>query len=123
IVVYLRTGRCPATPPREPSISREDQDAFSFRSHQRALAAIDAGRFKDEIISVRARLVGVPDGAFAVDEGPRRDTSIEALAKLRPAFHAAGTVTAGNSSQTSDGASAVVITSAERARQRGLTPM
>src|SRR6266550_4678755 len=121
--VYLSTGLVAENHARESSISREDQDAFSFRSHQRALAAIDAGRFTDEIIPVTARLVGVPDGAFAVDEGPRRDTSIEALAKLRPAFHAAGTVTAGNSSQTSDGASAVVITSADRARERGLTPM
>src|SRR5437868_764799 len=88
--VYLSTGLVAENHARESSISREDQDAFSFRSHQRALAAIDAGRFKDEIISVRARLVGVPDGAFAVDEGPRRDTSIEALAKLPPAFHAPG---------------------------------
>jgi acetyl-CoA acyltransferase len=121
--VYLSTGLVAENHARESSISREDQDAFSFRSHQRALAAIDAGRFTDEIIPVTARLVGVPDSAFAVDEGPRRDTSIDALARLRPAFHAAGTVTAGNSSQTSDGAAAVVITSAERARGRGLTPM
>src|SRR5207253_4655401 len=121
--VYLSTGLVAENHARESSISREEQDAFSFRSHQRALAAIDAGRFTDEIIPVTARLVGVPDGAFSVDEGPRRDTSIAALAKLRPAFHAAGTVTAGNSSQTSDGASAVVITSADRARERRLTPM
>ena len=121
--VYLTTGLVAENHARESSISRADQDAFALRSHQRALAAIDAGRFVDEIIPVTAKLVGVPDSAFAVDEGPRRDTSIDALAKLRPAFHAAGTVTAGNSSQTSDGASAVVVTSAERARERGLTPM
>src|SRR5207249_2909863 len=104
----------------------------ALRSHQRAIAAIDGGRFTDEIVAVTAKLVSTADGSgkpavreisFAVDEGPRRDTSIEALAKLRAAFHARGTVTAGNSSQTSDGASAVIVTSAERARERGLTPM
>jgi len=121
--VYLSTGLVAENHARESSISREQQDAFALRSHQRALAAIDAGRFKDEIIPVTAKLVGVPDSAFAVDEGPRRDTSMEALAKLRAAFHATGSVTAGNSSQTSDGAAAVVLTSAERARERGLTPM
>jgi acetyl-CoA acyltransferase len=121
--VYLSTGLVAENHARESSISREQQDSFAFRSHQRALAAIEGGRFKDEIIPVTARLVGVPDSAFAVDEGPRRDTSMEALAKLRPAFHASGTVTAGNSSQTSDGAAAVVLTSAERAREGGLTPM
>src|SRR2546423_420468 len=121
--VYLSTGLVAENHARESSISRADQDAFALRSHQRALAAIDAGRFADEIIPVTAKLVGAPDTAFATDEGPRRDTSPEALAKLRPAFHAAGSVTAGNSSQTSDGASAVVVTSADRARERGLTPM
>jgi acetyl-CoA acyltransferase len=121
--VYLSTGLVAENHARESSISREQQDAFALRSHQRALAAIDAGRFKDEIIPVTARLVGVPDSTFAVDEGPRRDTSIEALGKLRAAFHANGTVTAGNSSQTSDGAAAVVLTTAERARESGLTPM
>src|SRR5215831_13630085 len=121
--VYLSTGLVAENHARESSISRDAQDAFALRSHQRALTAIDSGKFKDEIIPVTARLVGVPDTSFAVDEGPRRDTSLEALAKLRPAFHVAGTVTAGNSSQTSDGASAVVVTSAERARERGLTPM
>src|SRR3954471_24543396 len=121
--VYLSTGLVAENHARESSISRADQDAFALRSHQRALAAIDAGRFADEIIPVTAKLAGIPDSAFAIDEGPRRDTSPEALAKLRPAFHAAGTVTAGNSSQTSDGASAVVVTSAEHARERGLKPM
>ena len=121
--VYLTTGLVAENHARESSISRADQDAFSLRSHQRALAAIDAGRFTDEIIPVTARLVGVPDTSFAVDEGPRRDTSLEALGKLRAAFHATGSVTAGNSSQTSDGASAVVVTSAEHAKERGLAPM
>jgi acetyl-CoA acyltransferase len=130
--VYLSTGLVAENHARESSISREDQDAFALRSHQRAIAAIDAGRFVDEIVPVTARLVTPFEGTgkppvrevpFAVDEGPRRDTSAEALGKLRAAFHAKGTVTAGNSSQTSDGASAVVITSAQHARERGLTPM
>ena len=121
--VYLTTGLVAENHARESSISREDQDAFALGSHQRALAAIDAGRFTDEVIPITARLVGVPDAPFAIDEGPRRDTSLEALAKLRPAFHVKGTVTAGNSSQTSDGAAAVVVTSAERARERGLAPL
>jgi acetyl-CoA acyltransferase len=130
--VYLSTGLVAENHARESSISRAEQDAFALRSHQRALAAIDAGRFVDEIIAVTAKLVVAANGngkpseratTFAVDEGPRRDTSLEALATLRAAFHTAGTVTAGNSSQTSDGASAVVVTSAERARERGLTPI
>jgi acetyl-CoA acyltransferase len=121
--VYLSTGLVAENHARESSISRADQDAFALRSHQRALAAIDAGKFAGEIIPVTAKLVGAPDTSFTIDEGPRRDTSLEALGKLRPAFHASGTVTAGNSSQTSDGASAVVVTSADRARERGLTPM
>jgi acetyl-CoA acyltransferase len=121
--VYLTTGLVAENHARESSISRADQDAFSLRSHQRALAAIDAGRFADEIIPVTAKLVGAADASFAVDEGPRRDTSLDALGTLRPAFHITGTVTAGNSSQTSDGASAVVVTSADRARQLGLTPL
>ena len=125
--VYLSTGLVAENHARESKISRDDQDAFALRSHQRALAAIDAGRFAGEIVPVPARVV---DGSarsvassFAVDEGPRRDTSAAALAKLRPAFHVAGTVTAGNSSQTSDGASAVVVTSADIARERGLSPL
>ena len=141
--VYLSTGLVAENHARESGISREAQDAFALRSHQRALAAIDEGRFAEEIVPVTARLVNggtrglTPVGGsasqkgsdpvttvlFSVDEGPRRDTSAEALAKLRPAFHVAGTVTAGNSSQTSDGAAAVIVTSAERARAAGLTPM
>src|SRR5258708_3756805 len=85
--LYLNTGLVAETHARESAISRADQDAFAFRSHQRALAAIDAGRFADEIIPVTARLVGAPDTSFKIDEGPRRDTSLEALGKLRAAFH------------------------------------
>jgi acetyl-CoA acyltransferase len=112
--VYLSTGLVAENHAREAVVSREEQDAFAFRSHQRAVAAIDGRRFDDELITL-------PE--LRVDEGPRRDTSMEALAKLRPAFHIKGTVTAGNSSQTSDGASAVVVMSAGRARALGLEPL
>jgi acetyl-CoA acyltransferase len=126
--VYLSTGLVAENHAREAQISREEQDAFAYRSHQRALAAIDAGRFADEIIPVTARLVdpAKPRAAevpFTIDEGPRRDTSPDALARLRPAFNAKGTVTAGNSSQTSDGAAAVIVTSGEIAKERGLQPL
>jgi len=112
--VYLTTGLVAENHARDHGISRDEQDAFAFRSHQRALAALDAGRFLDETIAV--------DG-LASDEGPRRDTSIEALSKLRPAFHIKGTVTAGNSSQTSDGAAAVLVTSEQFAREHQLKPL
>jgi acetyl-CoA acyltransferase len=112
--VYLSTGLVAENHAREASVSREEQDTFALRSHQRAVAAIDAGRFKDETVAL-------PE--LGTDEGPRRDTSLEALAKLRPAFHVKGTVTAGNSSQTSDGASAVVVLSGERAQALGLEPL
>jgi acetyl-CoA acyltransferase len=109
------------------SISREEQDAFALRSHQRALSAIESGRFADEIVPVTAKVARgtgpVETVTFAVDEGPRKDTSAEALAKLRPAFHVKGSVTAGNSSQTSDGAAAVIVMSAAAAKERNLTPM
>jgi acetyl-CoA acyltransferase len=129
--VYLSTGLVAENHARDYSISREEQDAFALRSHQRAVAAIEAGRFTDEITPLTFDVAlpqnGGPAGlrgvTFAQDEGPRRDTSPEALAKLRPAFHAAGTVTAGNSSQTSDGASAVVLMSAAAAKERGLQPL
>ncbi len=124
--VYLSTGLVAENHARESGISREEQDAFALRSHQRAIAAIDSGRFAEEIVPVAARLAdgtGWREQTVAVDEGPRRDTSAAALAALRPAFHANGTVTAGNSSQTSDGAAAVVVTSAERAKARGLAPL
>ena len=130
--VYLSTGLVAENHAREGGISREEQDAFALRSHQRALAAIDAGRFTDEITPLTFRVTAPAQGnvaretrelSFAVDEGPRRDTSPEALAKLRPAFHATGTVTAGNSSQTSDGAAAVLVVSGELAKARGLKPL
>jgi acetyl-CoA acyltransferase len=130
--VYLSTGLVAENHARETGISREAQDAFALRSHQRAIAAIDGGRFAEEIVPVTAAVVEGESGdrrpvtreqPFAVDEGPRRDTSAAALGKLRPAFHQQGTVTAGNSSQTSDGASAVLVMSAELARDRGLAPL
>ena len=130
--VYLSTGLVAENHAREAKASREEQDAFALRSHARAIAAIDAGRFRDEIVPVDVSLLD-PGGngaapktrrlVFAVDEGPRRDTSAEALGKLKPAFHVAGTVTAGNSSQTSDGAAAVIVMSAHRAKDLGLTPL
>jgi acetyl-CoA acyltransferase len=123
--VYLSTGLVAENHARESSISREEQDAFALRSHQRALAAIEAGRFKDEVVPLTFKVVNgtIQDMTFAQDEGPRRDTSLEALAKLRPAFHANGTVTAGNSSQTSDGAAAVIVTSGDFAKEHGLAPL
>ena len=117
---------------RHYGVSREDQDAFSLLSHQKALAAQAAGRFGDEIVAVTVNSA-VPNGrpgkptlaesVVSADEGPRSDTSLAALGKLKPAFHAQGSVTAGNSSQTSDGAAAVVVMSAQRAEELGLTPL
>ncbi|MFN2158924.1 MAG: thiolase family protein [Anaerolineales bacterium] len=111
-------------------ISRADQDAFSLRSHQRAVEAVDSGRFDPELVPVQVELVEAgPEGKtskkFEVkrDEGPRRDTSLEALASLKPAFKEGGTVTAGNSSQMSDGAAAVVIMSRAKADELGLDPL
>jgi acetyl-CoA acyltransferase len=130
--VYLTTGLVAENHARESHISRDEQDAFALRSHQRAVSAIDAGRFADEItpltfrVSVQTNGPGthqIRDVTFNQDEGPRRDTSADALAKLRPVFHAAGSVTAGNSSQTSDGAAAVLVTSAAFAKERGLQPL
>jgi len=130
--VYLSTGLVAENHARESRISREEQDAFALRSHQRAIAAIEAGRFRDEIAPLTFKVTVPANGSgrhdtktvtFLQDEGPRRDTSPEALAKLRPAFHAAGSVTAGNSSQMSDGAAAVLVTSAALAKERGLTPL
>jgi acetyl-CoA acyltransferase len=117
---------------RHYNVSREDQDAFALESHNKALAAQAAGRFKDELIQVKVTTAvpgakaGKPvtsETLFSADEGPRADTTLEALAKLKPAFHAQGTVTAGNSSQTSDGAAAVVLMDAERAKELGLRPL
>ncbi len=129
--IYLTTGLVAENHAREHAIGRDEQDAFALRSHQRAVAAIDAGRFADEIVPLAFRMatpgsngnVELTEVRVDVDEGPRRDTSLAALAKLRPAFHATGTVTAGNSSQTSDGAAAVLVMSARLAKERGLTPL
>src|SRR4051812_37696882 len=158
--VYLTTGLVAENHVRDYGITREEQDAFALRSHQRALAALDSGRFRDEIAGVGIRPVSAdpaaaaekgvrpnstepaaaialratprngkgsdpfaPLAAFSEDEGPRRDTTLEALAKLRPAFHAQGTVTAGNSSQMSDGAAATIVVSGEFLKERGLTPL
>ena len=96
---------------RELGISREDQDHWALRSHERAVKAIDEGKFRDEI---------VPVGEFAVDDGPRRDTSYEKLSRLPPVFDPEGTTTAGNAPGVNDGAGALVVTSEEFARQRGL---
>ena len=116
---YIPMGMTAENLAREYMVSREDQDAFALRSHQRAIAAIDNGTFAREIVPVL-----LPDGTvMATDEGPRRDTSLERLAALEPAFVAGGTVTAGNSSPLNDGASAVVLLSAERARALGITPL
>ena len=117
---------------RRYGVSREDQDAFALASHKKALAAQSAGRFAEELIpvtvtnSVPGGMAGKPvvtEKVFAADEGPRADTSAEALAQLKPVFHAQGTVTAGNASQTSDGAAAVVLMEAGRARELGITPL
>jgi acetyl-CoA acyltransferase len=125
--VYLTTGLVAENHAREASVSRDEQDGFALASHQKAFAAIDAGRFRDEIVPLAVRLGGngaqAQTIAFDTDEGPRRDTSRDALAKLKPAFHVTGTVTAGNSSQTSDGAAAAVVMSAARARELGLAPL
>jgi len=117
---------------RHYQVSREDQDAFALASHQKALAAQAAGKFDEELVPVtvtsavpgkKAGKPTVTEKLFAADEGPRADTSAEALAKLRPVFHAQGTVTAGNASQTSDGAAAVVLMDAGHAKERGLQPL
>ena len=128
--VYLSTGLVAENHARESKISRAEQDEFALRSHQRAINAIEQGHFKNEIVPLTVRVVEsngakpkVKEIAFDPDEGPRRDTNLEALAKLKPAFHVSGTVTAGNSSQTSDGAAAVILTSGELAKERGLTPL
>jgi acetyl-CoA acyltransferase len=120
--VYLSTGLVAENHARESGISREAQDAFALQSHQRAIAAIDAGRFVDEIVPIDVTTL---EGVVRVDtdEGPRRQTSADALAALKPAFHVKGTVTAGNSSQTSDAASVVIVMHATRAKALGLTPM
>jgi acetyl-CoA acyltransferase len=127
---YLSMGLTAERLAKRFNITREQADEFSLRSHQKATAAIQAGKFADEIVPVPVSFT-TPNGSkpkridisFAVDEGPRGETTMEALAALRPAFHAKGTVTAGNSSQMSDGAAAAVVMSAERAKQLGIKPL
>ncbi|HLW83484.1 MAG TPA: acetyl-CoA C-acyltransferase [Candidatus Acidoferrales bacterium] len=130
---YLGMGLTAENLAKKYEISREQADEFSLHSHEKALAAIAAGKFKDEVVPVEVNFTSV-NGAngnrphtttvnFDTDEGPRADTSLEALAKLKPAFHAKGTVTAGNSSQMSDGAAIAVVMSALRARAIGAKPL
>lgn len=133
---YLNMGLTAENLAKKYGITREQSDEFSYQSHQKAMAAIAAGKFKDEIVPVtvtynvleaaaqngssKPKTVSV---SFDTDEGPRADTSVEALGKLKPAFHARGVVTAGNSSQMSDGAAASVVMSAEKAKALGLKPL
>ncbi|HET8773192.1 MAG TPA: thiolase family protein [Thermoanaerobaculia bacterium] len=125
--VYLSMGLTAENVARKYSVSREDADAFALRSHQRALAAQAEGKFADDgIAPIEVEIVGASDRkryTFDTDEGPRADTTAEALAKLKPVFHAKGVVTAGNSSQTSDGAAAVIVMSRKRADELGLKPL
>ena len=128
--VYLGMGLTAENVAQKYGVSREDQDAFALRSHQRAVAAIEAGKFKQEIVPVETESVWFEGGerrrataTFDTDEGPRKDTNAAALAKLRPVFAAKGSVTAGNSSQTSDGAAAVVVMSREKADALGIKPL
>ncbi|MGZ7031197.1 MAG: thiolase family protein [Thermoanaerobaculia bacterium] len=130
--VYLSMGLTAENVARKYKVSREDADAFSFRSHQKALAAQKAGRFADDgIVPLEVEIVDVNGSGettrqlvtFDTDEGPRADTTPEALAKLRPVFHAKGVVTAGNSSQTSDGAAAVIVMSRRRAEELHMKPL
>ncbi|HEY9283005.1 MAG TPA: acetyl-CoA C-acyltransferase [Pyrinomonadaceae bacterium] len=128
---YLNMGLATENVARKYEVSREEQDAFSLQSHRRAAAAQDAGKFDDEIVPLPVALEELDERGrkarrevvFDRDEGVRRDTSEAGLAKLRPAFHAQGTITAGNASQMSDGAAAVVVMSGERAKELGLRPL
>ena len=127
---YLSMGLTAERLAKRFGITREAADEFSLRSHQKALAAIQAGKFDDEVVPVPVT-ISTPNGSkakkqeiiFETDEGPRADTSLEALSALKSAFHAKGTVTAGNSSQMSDGAAAAVVMSAERAQALGIKPL
>jgi len=128
---YMSMGHTAEEVAKRFGISREDQDRFAVQSHRKAAAAIQAGKFKDEIVPVRTSLRGVDDQdrhwekpiVFDTDEGVRADTTLETLGKLKPAFTLGGTVTAGNASQTSDGAAAAVVMSKEKAQELGLKPL
>lgn len=130
IDVYLSMGLTAENVAERYGITREEADRFALRSHQRAIEAIDSGKFEEEIVPLAVREVVYENGQtrtiekeFRVDEGPRRDTSLEALASLRPVFKANGTVTAGNASQKSDGAAAAVVMSERMVRELGVEPM
>ena len=128
---YLPMGLTAENVAQRYGITREAQDAFALASHQKAVAALDAGRFVEESVTVPVREVyldssykrQVREFAFAFDEGPRRDSTLEKLGKLKPVFCAQGSVTAGNSSQLSDGAAAVLLISGDRLKSLGLTPI
>ncbi|WP_432775087.1 acetyl-CoA C-acetyltransferase [Brevibacillus gelatini] len=128
---YMSMGHTAEEVARRYHVTREDQDAFALRSHQRAVAAINSGKFQDEIVPLtvkqytvdEAGVVHIRERIFDKDEGARPDTTMEALAKLKPVFHVQGTVTAGNSSQTSDGAAAVIVMSADKAAELGVQPI
>lgn len=128
---YLNMGLTAENLAKKYEITREQADEFSVGSHQKAAAAIAAGKFKDEIVPMNVRIdeidekgrVRSKEVVFETDEGVRADTSLEGLARLKPAFHIKGTVTAGNSSQMSDGAAATVVMSADKASELGLTPI
>ncbi len=128
---YLNMGLATENVARKYNVSREEQDEFALRSHTRAAAALDADKFKDETVPLKVNLEELDEKGrkqqreivFDKDEGVRRDSSIEGLAKLKPAFHVKGTITAGNASQMSDGAAAAVVMSDERARSLGLKPI
>jgi len=123
--VYMSMGLTAERLQKKYGISREDADQFALRSHQNAVRAQQEGRFDQEIVPVEVESVSPGNSTkdvFRKDEGPRADTSAEALAKLKPVFHAQGTVTAGNSSQTSDGAAAALLMSDTKARELGLKP-
>jgi acetyl-CoA acyltransferase len=127
---YLSMGLTAERLAKRYGITREMADEFSLRSHKNAMAAIQSGKFENEVVPVPVSFT-TPNGSkpkriditFKVDEGPRADTTMEALGALKPAFHARGTVTAGNSSQMSDGAAAAIVMSAEKARQLGIKPL
>jgi acetyl-CoA acyltransferase len=128
---YLNMGLATENVARKYEVTREEQDEFSVRSHQRAAAALDADKFKDEVVPLNVTLEELDEKGkkqrreivFDKDEGVRRESSVEGLAKLKPAFHVKGTITAGNASQMSDGAAAAIVMSAERAKELGAKPM
>jgi acetyl-CoA acyltransferase len=128
---YLNMGLATENVARKYEVTREEQDAFALRSHQRAAAALDEGKFRDETVPLTVTVEELDERGrkkrreivFDSDEGVRRDSSLEGLTKLKPAFHARGTITAGNASQMSDGAAAAVVMSDERARALGARPL